>query len=158
MSTVFHLDDVPVRTGSGYPEPFDAPCRERAVQKLGDHGGLDQFGVSRITLPPGAWSSQRHWHSAEDELVIVVEGQPTLITDGGQQVLGPGSVTAHKAGDADGHHMINETDAPVVYLVVGARRPHIDTGHYPDIDLHLPANGTPVRHYERKSGEPYAPG
>ena len=153
---VFHIDDVPVRVGSGYPAPFDAPCAERAVQKLGDHGGLSQFGVSRVTLPPGAWSSQRHWHSAEDELVVVLQGEPLLVTESGQTRLRPGSVTTHPAGLADGHHMKNDTDAPVVFLVVGSRQPERDTGHYPDIDLHLPANGTPVRRYQRKSGEPYA--
>ena len=152
MSPVFHVDDVPVRTGSGYPEPFDAPCRARAVQKLGDHAGLEQFGVSRVTLPPGAWSSQRHWHSAEDELVMILSGRPTLVTDAGRQVLGPGSVTGHKAGTTDGHHMVNETDESVVFVVVGSRRPEVDTAHYPDIDLHLPANGTARRTYVRKGG------
>ena len=149
------LGDIPAVVGSGYPAPFDAPCRERRVEKLGDAGQLSQFGVSRVTLPPGAWSSQRHWHSAEDELVYILSGRPTFIDSGGERVLGPGDVTTHPAGDANGHHMVNRTDADVVFLVVGARRPEVDTAHYPDIDLHLPADGTPSRVYRRKSGEPY---
>ena len=145
------------RTGSGYPAPYDAPCRERRVETLGDAGGLSQFGVSRVTLPPGAWSSQRHWHSAEDELVYILQGRPTLIDGGGEHELAPGDVTAHPAGEADGHHMVNRTDEEVVFLVVGARTPETDTATYPDIDLHLPANGTPARKYTRRDGSEYHP-
>ena len=149
------IGKVEARAGSGYPAPFDAPCRERTVEKLGDAGGLSQFGVSRVTLAPGAWSSQRHWHSHEDELVYILEGHPTLIDEAGEHELAPGDVTAHPAGEANGHHMINRTDAPVVFLVVGSRTPERDTGHYPDIDLHLPANGTATRVYHRKDGSQY---
>ena len=146
---------VTVRIGSGYPSPFDEPCRERRSERLSDAGNLTQFGVHRITLPPGAWSSQRHWHSAEDELVYVLSGSPTLIDDDGEHVLSPGDVTAHPAGEPNGHHMVNRTGMDVVYLVVGSRMPEDDTGHYPDIDLHLPTNGTPERAFEAKDGKPY---
>ena len=147
--------DILTRTGSGYPAPYDAPCRNRQVEALGDAGGLSQFGVSRVTLPPGAWSSQRHHHSAEDELVYILSGRPTFIDECGERELGPGDVTAHPAGDGNGHHMVNRTDEDVVFLVVGTRTPETDTASYPDIDLHLPANGTARRRYERKDGTPY---
>jgi uncharacterized cupin superfamily protein len=78
---------VPKRKGSGYPSPFDAPCAERIRQRLGDAGGLTEFGVNLLRLPPGNWSSQRHWHSAEDEFVYVLEGELTLIEDGGETML-----------------------------------------------------------------------
>ena len=146
---------IPVRIGSGYPPPFDEPCRERRREALSDAGGLTQFGVHRITLPPGAWSSQRHWHSHEDELVYILSGQPTLIDDSGETQLHPGDVTTHKAGVPNGHHMINRTNIPVIYLVVGSRRPEIDSGSYPDVDLQIPANGTAQREYERKDGSKY---
>ena len=146
---------IPSRTGSGYPAPFDEPCRERRVEKLGDAGGLTQFGVSRVTLPPGAWSSQRHHHSAEDELVYVLQGHPTFIDDNGERQLAPGDVTVHPASDGNAHHMVNRTGSDVVFLVVGTRRPESDTATYPDIDLHLPANGTAARVYRRKNGERY---
>src|SRR5579864_9505099 len=94
-------------TGTLYPPPFDAPCRARERKKLGDAAGLTAFGVNLLTLPPGAWSSQRHWHSAEDEFVWVVEGEVVLITDHGEEVLRPGDCAAFKAGDADGHHLVN---------------------------------------------------
>ena len=153
--SVFKTGDVEARAGSGYPAPYDKPCRGRHVRKLGDAGGLQQFGVSEITLAPGAWSSQRHYHTAEDELVYILSGHPTLVDDSGERRLSPGDVTTHRAGDPNAHHMINKTDAPVMYLVVGTRNPQADTAHYPDIDLHLPANGTPKRHYQRKDGTQY---
>jgi len=78
---------VPKRTGSGYPVPFDAPCAERERQRLGNAGGLTDFGVNLMHLPPGNWSSQRHWHSAEDEFVYVLEGELTLVENGGEARL-----------------------------------------------------------------------
>ena len=70
---------VPERKGVGYPAPFDGPCAERVRQRLGNAGGLTDFGVNLMRLPPGNWSSQRHWHSDEDEFVYVLEGELTLI-------------------------------------------------------------------------------
>ncbi len=67
MAKRIDLNLVPVVTGSGYPEPFDVPCAARARRRLGDAAGLTDFGVNLLRLPPGCWSSQRHWHSAEDE-------------------------------------------------------------------------------------------
>src|SRR5581483_9194561 len=78
------------RTGSGYPAPFHEPVRSRIRQRLGDAGGLTQFGVNLLTLPPGAWSSQRHWHTGEDEFVYVLSGEVTLITNKGEEVLRAG--------------------------------------------------------------------
>ena len=141
--------------GTNYPAPYDAPCLRRHRIRVGDAGGLTQFGAHVITLPPGEWSSQRHWHSHEDELVYIMSGTPTLIDDEGEQVLSPGDFTAHPAGDSNGHHMINKTDEDVVFLVIGTRNPQEDSGHYPDIDLAIPANGTPNRVFTRKDGTPY---
>ena len=76
---------VPVRKGTGYPAPFDQPCLDRARQRLGDAGGMTDFGVNLLTLQPGVWSSQRHWHSAEDEFVFVLSGEVVLIDDAGEQ-------------------------------------------------------------------------
>lgn len=149
------VSNAPSRTGTGYPAPYDAPCKKRHRVSMGDAGGLTQFGAHIITLPPGEWSSQRHWHSAEDELVYIMSGHPTLVDENGETKLGPGDFTAHPAGDPNGHHMINRTEEDVVYLVVGTRSPEIDSGHYPDIDLAIPANGTPNRVFTKKDGTPY---
>ena len=142
-------------TGTNYPAPYDAPCKRRHRIRVGDAGGLTQFGAHVITLPPGEWSSQRHWHTHEDELVYIMSGTPTLIDDNGEQLLTPGDFTAHPAGQANGHHMINRTDEDVVFLIIGARNPREDSVHYPDIDLAIPANGTPNRTFTRKDGTPY---
>ena len=86
-------------------------------------------------LPPGEWSSQRHWHSHEDELVYILSGHPILIDDTGETELAPGDVTVHPAGDANGHHMINRTNEDVTFLIIGTHDPESDSCYYPDIDL-----------------------
>ncbi|MFK7861786.1 MAG: cupin domain-containing protein [Granulosicoccus sp.] len=149
------VSKVKVRTGSGYPAPFDEPCVARKSERLSDAGGLTQFGVHRVVLSPGAWSSQRHWHTHEDELVYILAGRPILVDDSGETQLEPGDVTTHIAGDPNGHHMINRTEEDVLYLIVGTRAPKEDTGHYPDIDLRIPANGTAHRQFTNKQGKPY---
>src|ERR671919_1012942 len=147
---------VPKRQGSGYPPPFDAPCADRVRQRLGNAGGLSDFGVNLMRLPPGCWSSQRHWHSHEDEFVYVLEGELTLVSDGGEQVLGPGMAAGFPAGKADGHHLINRTDRPALYLEVGTRREDVDQVDYPDIDMAIRVlDGRQM--FVRKSGEPYGP-
>src|SRR6476620_8864809 len=105
---------VPVRKGCPYPKPFDAPVTERLRQRLGDAGGLTDFGVNLMRLPAGGWSSQRHWHSHEDEFVYVLEGELTLIEDGGETVLGAGDCAAFAKGSGNGHHLINKSSAMAV--------------------------------------------
>ena len=145
--------EVAVRRGSSYPEAFREPCRTRTKRVLGDALGLNNFGVNLVTLPPGAWSAQRHWHSHEDEFVYVVEGELTLITDGGEQALTAGQVAGFPAGTADGHHLVNKGTAPATYLEIGDRNAE-DVCTYPDIDLHLAP--TPDGHvFTDKKGEPY---
>ena len=143
-----------VRKGSSYPPQFDAPCAERVKRALGDPFGLDDFGVNLVTLPPGAWSAQRHWHSREDELIYVLDGEPTLVTDAGRTRLKPGMCAGFRAGAKDGHHLVNETDAPVVYLEVGSRRMDDDVD-YPDIDMRVRGRGKGGR-FEHKDGTPWA--
>ncbi len=143
------------RMGSNYPAPFDQPCLSRSGLRVSDAGGLTQFGANLITLPPGAWSSQRHHHSHEDEIVFIVSGHPTLYEGSEGIPLAPGDVTVHPMGDGIAHHMKNESDEDVTYLVIGGRNPYSDNVIYPDIDLDLPANGTTERIYQRKDGTPY---
>jgi len=141
---------LPRTTGSGYPPPFDQPCRQRLRQALGDAAGLTDFGVNLLTLAPGAWSSQRHWHSAEDEFVWVLQGEVVLVTGQGEEVLRDGDCAGFKAGVADGHHLQNRSELPAVVLEIGARRPQTDRCDYPDIDLRWTPGG-----YTRKDGTPY---
>jgi uncharacterized cupin superfamily protein len=99
------LAAVPERKGAGYPKPFDAPCASRTRRRLGDAGGLQDFGVNLMTLPPGGWSSQRHWHSDEDEFVYVLEGELTLVEDDGETPLKAGECAAFPKGSGNGHHL-----------------------------------------------------
>src|SRR6185312_6802234 len=98
---------VPERKGGGYPKPFNAPLAGRVRQRLGNAAGLKDFGVNLMRLPPGGWSSQRHWHSHEDELVYVLEGEVVLVEDGGETVLRAGDCAGFPKGSGNGHHLIN---------------------------------------------------
>ncbi len=140
------------RTGSGYPAAFRGPCENREKRALGDAFGLSHFGVNLVTLMPGSWSAQRHWHTREDEFVMVLEGEATLVTDAGEQILGPGMVAGFPAGKADGHHLVNKSGTPVTYLEIGDRDPQ-DEAFYPDVDLQ--AKATPDGHvFTDKAGNP----
>lgn len=142
---------VPMRKGSGYPSPFDVPCATRTRRRLGDAGGLEDFGVNLMTLPPGAWSSQRHWHSHEDEFVFVLEGEVTLVEDQGRTLLRAGECAAFPKGTRNGHHLINESSAVAIYLEVGSRHPD-DLTTCSDIDV---KSANSDGRFVRKDGTPY---
>jgi uncharacterized cupin superfamily protein len=142
---------VPARSGCGYPAPFDKIADKRAKQALGDAGGLTLFGVNLTRLPPGEWSSQRHWHPGEDEFVYVLQGEVVLITDSGEAVVRAGEAAAFPKGVPDGHHLVNRSQGDAVYLEVGTRTAGDDC-HYPDIDLFY--DGAADR-YTHKDGSPY---
>jgi uncharacterized cupin superfamily protein len=153
------IDAAPVFKGSTYPKPFDEPCKGREGVRLGVAGGLTQFGVNVITLAPGAWSSQRHWHAKEDELVYVLAGELVLVEDEGETILGPGDSAAWPAGVRHGHHLINRSSSEARFLVVGSRDPN-DWGEYSDIDLRFDSgpperDGRPGGRYSHKDRTPY---
>lgn len=145
------IDKAPTRFGSAYPPPFDEPCRERRRWKLGDVAGLDQFGVNLMRLAPGVWTSQRHWHSHEDEFVLVVSGEVVLVEDEGETVLRAGDCAGFKAGVPNGHHIQNRSDAEAVLLEIGSRMPGVDSADYPDLDMIV----TPDDVYRHRDGTPY---
>lgn len=142
---------VPERKGTGYPSPFDAPCAGRVRQRLGNAGSLMDFGVNLMRLPPGNWSSQRHWHSHEDEFVYVLEGELTLIEDGGETVLRAGDCAAFPKSSDNGHHMINKSGAMAIYLEVGSRSP-ADLTTCSDIDM---MSSSADGRFVHKDGTPY---
>ncbi|NKB59228.1 MAG: cupin domain-containing protein [Alphaproteobacteria bacterium] len=125
---------VEPRIGAGYPDKFKALCAEREKRILGDPLGLTNFGVNLVTLKPGSGSAERHWHSCQDELIYVLEGEITLITNAGEQTLRPGMVAGFPAGVADGHNLINRGATDARYLEIGDRTTG-DEVAYPDIDL-----------------------
>jgi uncharacterized cupin superfamily protein len=145
--------EMPGRRGSGYPEPFRRAVEGRVKRALGDAFGLSQFGVNLVEMPPGSWSSQRHWHSHEDEFVYVVSGELTLVTDAGEQLMGPGMVAGFPAGRTDGHHLINRSGKPAVYLEIGTRVAE-DEVVYSDIDMEL-RQRPEGQLFVHRSGEPY---
>jgi uncharacterized cupin superfamily protein len=155
MTRKIDIAVVQTRFGTGYPTPFDQPCVGRKRWKLGDAAGLTQFGVNLLRLPPGQWSSQRHWHVHEDEFVYVLEGEVVLITDAGEEVMHAGDCAGFKAGVADGHHIVNRSDSEAVLLEVGSRHPGGDGAAYPDIDLMIKAGSAAYLH---KDGTPYDTG
>jgi uncharacterized cupin superfamily protein len=140
------------RKGSTYPPPFNEMAKVRIKQGLGDAGGLSDFGVNLTQLPPGAWSSQRHWHSAEDEFVYILAGEVVLITDHDEEILCAGDCAAFPKNTPNGHHLINKSYASATYLEIGTRRPMEDVCHYSDIDMHLDRKQGGFMH---KDGTPY---
>lgn len=143
---------IPI-VGTLYPTPFDLPCRTRQRQKLGDAAGLTQFGVNLLTLPPGAWSSQRHWHTESDEFIYVLSGEVTLVTDRSEELLGAGDAAGFKAGDSNGHCLQNRSGQEALVLEIGTRAAK-DVAHYSDIDMVAPAGGKPAI-YTHRDGTPY---
>ena len=133
------------RSGTGYPAPYDEPCLERVRKTLVDAGGLSDFGVNMLTLKPGVWSSQRHWHSQEDEFVMILSGEVVLVDDAGEHVLRAGDCAAFPKGQANGHHLINKSNADAVCLEVGTRSMD-DFCDYPDIDLQIDAKADGYAH------------
>jgi uncharacterized cupin superfamily protein len=149
MAKKIDLTTAPTRFGTAYPAPFDAPCVDRRRWRLAAAAGLTQFGVNLLRLPAGSWSSQRHWHSQEDELVFVLEGEVVLVTNAGEETLRAGDAAGFKAGEADGHHLQNRSDREAVLLEIGTNHED-DSAEYPDIDLRALPSG-----YVRKDGTPY---
>jgi uncharacterized cupin superfamily protein len=146
---------APAGQGTRYPPPNDAPCKGRKWLRLGDAAGLTQFGVNLVTLGPGVWSSQRHWHSHEDEFAYVLEGELVMVDDDGEQIMRPGDCAAFKAGERNGHCLQNRSDKPAKLLVVGSRHDE-DWGEYPDIDMKfLPGRYSGGGGFTKKNGDPF---
>lgn len=147
------LSKAPVKKGSIYPPPYAEMVAGRSSQRLGDAGGLTQFGVNLVTLQAGAMSSLRHWHLAEDEFVMVTLGEVTMVTDTGPETMRVGDCAAFPAGSPNGHHFINHTNAPAQFLVVGSKAAR-EVATYSDVDLMVTMEGGRAT-FTRKDGTPY---
>ena len=144
------LDSIPQSNATGYPAPFDAPVRGRWWRRLAPASGLTELGASQVVLKPGAWSSQRHWHDDEDELLVMIAGEAVLIEDEGRTVLRAGDICAWPKGVANGHHLVNESAADCVFVAISGGNPE-GSGGYSEIDMLFRGDG-----YFRKDGTPYA--
>jgi uncharacterized cupin superfamily protein len=132
MATVIDLKTLPVVTGSKrYPPPYDRLVAGRHRRALGDAAGLKNFGVNFTVLEPGTQSSARHWHSIQDELVYVLDGEVVLKTDAGEQIVRAGMAIGFRGGETNGHTLINRSDLPATLLEIGDRLPG-DVATYPD--------------------------
>ena len=145
--------DLEPHTGSGYPGEFARQVLPREKRALGDAAGLTKIGINHTTLAPGAASSMRHWHSHEDELIYVLEGELVLVTDAGNQPIHAGQCVGFPAGHRDGHQLVNRGSKPAVYLEI-SNRDAADAAQYPDVDLVWNAPGAPGA-YSHKDGTPY---
>lgn len=145
------LDAIEAINRTGYPPPYDAPMAKRHYRRLAPAAGLEDFGASHVTLEPGGLSSQRHWHEGEDELVVMLDGEAVLIEDEGETVMRPGDIAAFPKGAANGHHLVNRSERPCVFVAIG--KTAATDCHYPDIDMHLDAATGAFVH---KDGAPYA--
>ena len=139
----------PERVGSRYPPPHDAACQTRRWRQIALGAGLADFGANLVTLVPGAWSSQRHWHDEVDELMVMLAGELVLIEDEGRTTMRPGDIAVFPKGSGNGHHLVNEGGAEARFLVVGASGGDC---FYPDIDLK--ADGA-TGAYQHRDGTPY---
>ena len=144
------VDAIPQSNATGYPVPFDKEVQGRYWRRLAPVGGLTHLGASHVVLKPGAWSSQRHWHEGEDELVIMLSGEAVLIEDEGATIMRAGDVAAWPAGVANGHHLVNRTDTDCVFIAIGSGDKN-GGGEYSDIDMKFEADG-----YFHKDGTPYS--
>lgn len=137
------LSKLERRTGTIYPPPYDAEVAGRSSLRLGDAGGLTQFGANLVYLEPGAKSSMRHWHAHEDEFLMMTQGQLVLLMDEGETVMNPGDCAAFPAGEANGHCLVNRTDETAAFLVIGTRAPR-EVATYSDIDFMAEIEGGQV--------------
>jgi uncharacterized cupin superfamily protein len=140
------LDTIPQTNATGYPSPYSDAVQGRWYRRLAPASGISDFGFSHVTLKPGAWSSQRHWHEGEDEFVVMLSGEAVLVDDSGETAMRPGDVAAFPKGDGNGHVLQNRGQADCVFIAVG--RPAETDCHYPDIDMHLAAGAG----FRRKDG------
>ena len=131
------LDTIPQTNATGYPEPYSDVVQGRWYRRLAPATGISDFGFSHVTLEPGAWSSQRHWHEGEDEFVVMLSGEAVLVDDSGETMMRPGDIAAFPKNDGNGHALQNRGAAKCVFIAVG--RPSETDCHYPDIDMHLVA-------------------
>lgn len=144
------LDAISQTNETGYPAPFDADVKGRWYRRLAPAAGLERMGATHVVLKPGGYSSQRHWHREQDELVVIVEGEAILIEDEGECTVRAGDVLAWPAGVENGHRLHNRSDKPCVFVAVSAGDPDSDSGVYSDIDMVFDADG-----YAKKDGTRY---
>ena len=144
-----YLEDIPQTNATGYPPEYADKVQGRWYRRLAPASGFSDFGASHVTLRPGAWSSQRHWHEGEDEMLIMIAGEAVLVDDGGETIMHAGDIAAFPKNDGNGHVLINRSDTDCVFVALG--RWAISVCHYPDNDMIKPAGAG----FKRKNGDEF---
>lgn len=144
------LTAITPKRGSDYPYPFNLPLANRQARSVTAGIGVTDFNANHVIVPPGCWSSQRHWHEGEDELAVIVSGEGILIDDEGRHAMVAGDIAVFPKGDGNGHKLVNESDSDLVLVAIS--RPEASTVHYSDIDLIW----TPEGGEQHRDGTPYA--
>lgn len=145
------LSNAKIITGTAYPNEFSFECQERIRRKIGNLGGISDFGVNITMLPPNCWSSQRHWHTHEDEMIYIIEGEAVLVENDLETSLKAGDFAAFPKNSKNGHHLINKSDRPVIYIEIGSRNMN-DVTYCSDIDMKS-ANSDGI--FTKNDGTPY---
>jgi len=147
----FDPRNVPEINATSYPEIYRAENQNRFNRRLAQYAGLRNFGVVLTRIVPGGQSSHRHAHTHQDEFVYVLEGQATLETNAGAQLLETGMCAGFPAGTGDAHRFVNHSDQDVLLLVIGDRSGG-DEISYPDIDMQGRLGPDGVYRFFRKDG------
>ncbi|MDI9409878.1 MAG: cupin domain-containing protein [Candidatus Pacebacteria bacterium] len=145
--------EIPGRGISNYPKPFSDRVKGRYKIPLGDYFDLTKFGINQTSLAPGSQSALLHRHRGQDELIYILVGHPTLVTELGEQILAPGMVCGFKADNGIAHMLVNRTDETVIYLEIGDRSPG-DQVTFPNDDL-VAVLVEGKWQFEQRDGTPY---
>ncbi len=147
------ISELPVRKATIYPDVYAKEVSGRSGTALGDAFGISHFGANITVLEPGAWSSHRHTHAEEDELLMALDGDMVIVDNHGRHPFRPGMVAGFKAGGGNAHQVINESGKVARFLVIGTRS-QTESVIYPDVDMKaIKTNGTFV--VTRKDGTPF---
>lgn len=148
-----NIASIPEKGGTGYPAEFAEIVSGRFRKRLGNAGGLTQFGVNICRLESGSGSSQRHWHHNEDEFIYMLSGEAVLIENEGETVIRPGDSATFKAGVANGHTVVNRGSVDAVFIEVGTRAA-TEIAEYPDVDMRAVNDGSGLI-FTRKDGSDF---
>ncbi len=135
-----NVDELDFRSTRDGNEPFGDETAE-----VGRLIGAEKLGYSVARLQRGDHYCPLHWHTAEEELFVVLAGTPSLRTPRGTFALRAGDIIAFPTNAGGAHRLFNDADAEAVVLLVANTNP-ADTCFYPDSQKHVvEATGTLVR-------------
>lgn len=114
-----------------YDEPRELEGFRSRRARIGRQLGTTQLGASVFEVAPGQAAYPYHVHYAEEELVVVLAGRPSLRTPEGWRELEPGEAVAFPIGPEGAHQIANRTGEPVRFLAVSTQL-GVDVIHQPD--------------------------